>query len=95
MYSLKLVYKSSINKQIKTRSLKILKSWVNFIDRESLQLGSLSHFLNTKAAGYEDLPPFATEPQPSSVRDVEPIPGEKESKAKNVKETKVSIYLIT
>uniref|UniRef100_A0A1B6LXZ1 AP-3 complex subunit beta C-terminal domain-containing protein n=1 Tax=Graphocephala atropunctata TaxID=36148 RepID=A0A1B6LXZ1_9HEMI len=29
-----------------------------FKDQEQLQLGSLSHYINTRAAGYHDLPPF-------------------------------------
>jgi len=44
----------------------------SFKDRDELQLGSLSHFLNTRAVGYMDLPAFpAVAPDPS-VRDVEP-----------------------
>lgn len=37
--------------------------------REQFQLGSLSHYLNIRANGYHDLPPFSTEPPDSSVRD--------------------------
>lgn len=37
--------------------------------REQYQLGSLSHYLNIRATGYHDLPPFPTEAPDSSVRD--------------------------
>lgn len=37
--------------------------------REPYQLGSLSHYLNIRATGYHDLPPFPTEAPDSSVRD--------------------------
>ena len=41
-------------------------------DRDELQLGSLSHFLNSRAVGYMDLPAFPTDAPNPSVRDVEP-----------------------
>lgn len=37
--------------------------------REPYQMGSLSHYLNIRATGYHDLPPFPTEAPDSSVRD--------------------------
>lgn len=37
--------------------------------REQYQLGSLSHYLNIRATGYHDLPPFPIEAPDSSVRD--------------------------
>lgn len=40
--------------------------------REQYQLGSLSHYLNIRATGYHDLPPFPTEAPDSSVRDAAP-----------------------
>nr|XP_022915236.1 AP-3 complex subunit beta-2 isoform X1 [Onthophagus taurus] len=43
----------------------------HFKDREYLQLGSLSHFINQPATGYEPLPSFPTVPPPGNVRDVE------------------------
>lgn len=39
--------------------------------REQYQLGSLSHYLNIRATGYHDLPPFPTEAPDTSVRDVQ------------------------
>ncbi|XP_055335329.1 AP-3 complex subunit beta-2-like isoform X2 [Paramacrobiotus metropolitanus] len=42
-----------------------------FTERAELQLGTLSHYLNLRAAGYQDLPTFPEVPPPSSVRDVE------------------------
>eukprot|EP00095_Tigriopus_kingsejongensis_P009742 maker-scaffold1553_size35894-snap-gene-0.10 protein:Tk09742 transcript:maker-scaffold1553_size35894-snap-gene-0.10-mRNA-1 annotation:"ap-3 complex subunit beta-2" len=44
-----------------------------FKDREVYQLGSLSHFLNSRVNGYQDLPPFPTDAPDPSVRNVEPI----------------------
>ncbi len=43
-----------------------------FKDRDVFQLGSLSHFLNTKASGYQNLPDFPVEAPDASVRNVEP-----------------------
>lgn len=43
-------------------------------DRDNFQLGSLSHFLNTRASGYQDLPPHPEEAPDPSVRNVEPPP---------------------
>ncbi len=45
-----------------------------FKDRDIFQLGSLSHFLNVRAAGYQDLPEFPTDAPDPSVRNVEPPP---------------------
>ena len=43
-----------------------------FKDREAYQLGSMSHYLNSRAPGYQDLPEYPeTAPSPS-VRNVEP-----------------------
>lgn len=45
------------------------------VDEEQLQLGSLSHYINTRAAGYHELPPFPEEAPNSSERAVlEPAP---------------------
>lgn len=45
------------------------------VDEEQLQLGSLSHYINTRAAGYHELPPFPEEAPSSSERAVlEPAP---------------------
>jgi AP-3 complex subunit beta len=43
-----------------------------FKDREVFQLGSLSHFLNSRATGYQDLPNYPEEAPDASVRNVEP-----------------------
>lgn len=53
----------------------------HFKDREDLQLGSLSHFINMRAIGYEPLPPFPDIPPPGDVRDVEPIVEETKQKS--------------
>lgn len=53
----------------------------HFKDREDLQLGSLSHFINMRAIGYEPLPPFPEIPPPGDVRDVEPIAEEVKPKS--------------
>ncbi len=45
-----------------------------FKDRDIFQLGSLSHFLNARATGYQDLPEFPSEAPDPSVRNVEPPP---------------------
>ncbi|XP_065572885.1 AP-3 complex subunit beta-2-like isoform X2 [Artemia franciscana] len=41
-------------------------------DRDTFQLGSLSHFLNIRANGYRDLPDFPEVAPDSTVRNVEP-----------------------
>ena len=43
-----------------------------FCHRQNYQLGSMSHYLNTKVSGYQDLPEFPEEAPDSSVRNVEP-----------------------
>lgn len=43
-------------------------------DREQFQLGSLSHYINTKANGYQELPPFPLEAPDPKARDVEMPP---------------------
>lgn len=49
-----------------TKPAPILES--KFKDREVFQLGSLSHYLNVKANGYQDLPDFPEEaPDPSGL----------------------------
>ncbi|XP_018329494.1 AP-3 complex subunit beta-2 isoform X2 [Agrilus planipennis] len=45
-----------------------------FKDYEDLQLGSLSHYINTRAVGYEPLPPFPKNPPSGHVREVEAFP---------------------
>lgn len=58
-------------------------SYGKYSDREQLQLGSLSHYINQRATGYEPLPDFAENPQPGSVRDVEGSSEMKETKPKS------------
>lgn len=48
------------------------------LDRAQLQLGSLSHYINVRATGYQSLPHFPEEPPSGQVRDVEPIDGKTE-----------------
>lgn len=40
-------------------------------DRDHFQLGSLSHLLNAKAVGYQELPDWPSEAPDPSVRNVE------------------------
>ncbi|XP_018794650.1 PREDICTED: AP-3 complex subunit beta-2 [Bactrocera latifrons] len=42
-----------------------------YCERDHFQLGSLSHYLNMRATGYKDLPPFPTEAPDTSVRNIE------------------------
>jgi len=65
-----------------------------FIDREQYQLGSLSHYLNSRAAGYHDLPLFPETAPPSDVRNVEVIlPWKTSQKFENKKKVeKKSFY---
>ncbi len=42
-----------------------------FLDRDQFQLGSLSHLIDNKASGYQELPEWPEEAPDSSVRDVE------------------------
>jgi len=43
-----------------------------FANRQEYQLGSMSHFINAKANGYQDLPEFPSSPPDPTVRNVEP-----------------------
>lgn len=52
----------------------ILTGFYLILDRVHLQLGSLSHYINVRANGYEALPPFPTSPPSGSVRNVDPLP---------------------
>uniref|UniRef100_A0A1Q3FFZ8 AP-3 complex subunit beta n=1 Tax=Culex tarsalis TaxID=7177 RepID=A0A1Q3FFZ8_CULTA len=45
-----------------------------YLGRKRFQLGSLSHYLNMTANGYQDLPPFPETAPDSSVRNVAPSP---------------------
>ncbi len=60
-----------------------------FKNREAYQLGSLSHFINARAAGYQDLPEFPEQAPDATLRNVEPVkptenPWKKEEKAPKV-----------
>ncbi|XP_047485824.1 AP-3 complex subunit beta-2-like isoform X3 [Penaeus chinensis] len=43
----------------------------SFKDRDQFQLSTLSHFINARASGYQDLPPFPDDAPDPSVRNVE------------------------
>ncbi|XP_025190462.1 AP-3 complex subunit beta-2 isoform X2 [Melanaphis sacchari] len=53
----------------------------NFVDREEYQMGSLSHYINSRAIGYQDLPQFPDLPTDSNVRCVA-VPEEYEKPVK-------------
>ncbi|XP_077989441.1 AP-3 complex subunit beta-2-like [Glandiceps talaboti] len=60
-----------------------------FKDRDQFQLGSLSHMINTKATGYNELPDFPEEMPDPSVRNVDiPTPWDEPSKPSAKKKTK-------
>merc|ERR1719318_954604 len=60
-----------------------------FANRDEYQLGSLSHFINARAAGYQDLPGFPEDAPDPSVRTVEvPKPAENPWKKKDKQEKK-------
>lgn len=66
------------------------------VDRDQFQLGTLSHFINARAAGYKELPDFpAVAPDPT-VRSVpgfsDTTPKHKPDKKKTVKPSKKSFY---
>lgn len=42
-----------------------------FLDRDAYQLGTLSHVLNSRATGYQELPEWPQTPPDPSVRNVE------------------------
>lgn len=56
---------------------------VFFIDRDHFQLGSMSHFLNVRAAEYQDLPDYPTEAPDPTVRNVELPPSSTTAEALN------------
>eukprot|EP00090_Calanus_glacialis_P025590 TRINITY_DN4005_c0_g1_i1.p1 TRINITY_DN4005_c0_g1~~TRINITY_DN4005_c0_g1_i1.p1 ORF type:complete len:1074 (-),score=457.80 TRINITY_DN4005_c0_g1_i1:225-3446(-) len=60
-----------------------------FANRDEYQLGSLSHFINARAAGYQDLPGFPEDAPDPSVRTVEvPKPADNPWKKKDNQEKK-------
>ncbi|CAG9855394.1 unnamed protein product [Phyllotreta striolata] len=63
-----------------TKPAPVLK--MQFAGNEELQLGSLSHYIKQRANGYEDLPPFPSNPPPGDVRNVEPIVEETTTKTR-------------
>eukprot|EP00092_Neocalanus_flemingeri_P004082 GFUD01004394.1.p1 GENE.GFUD01004394.1~~GFUD01004394.1.p1 ORF type:complete len:1115 (+),score=399.94 GFUD01004394.1:146-3346(+) len=61
-----------------------------FANRDEYQLGSLSHFINSRAAEYQDLPSFPAVPPDPSVRTVEvPKPAENPWKKQDKQEKKI------
>ncbi|KAK4872253.1 hypothetical protein RN001_016377 [Aquatica leii] len=76
---------------LSTKPAPLLQS--QFQGREQLQLGSLSHYINGEANGYEPLPPFPECPPPSSVRDVEPIVTAQETKSAKSEKNKRELFL--
>lgn len=76
-----------------TQLILLIKTCTNlgllvFVGREQLQLGSLSHYINARATGYEQLPDFPEVPPPGDVRNVEPIETFEEAK-----QVKVSVII--
>ncbi|XP_049791279.1 AP-3 complex subunit beta-2 [Schistocerca nitens] len=65
-----------------TKPAPVLES--RFKERECLQLGSLSHYINARAHGYHDLPAHPDVAPPSEVRDVEQPPVTNTVRAKKV-----------
>lgn len=64
---------------------------LSYLGRESYQLGSMSHFLNQKVAGYKSLPGFPEVAPDSKVRNVETAPTQVETqleKRETVKSSK-------
>uniref|UniRef100_A0A146LRT5 AP-3 complex subunit beta n=1 Tax=Lygus hesperus TaxID=30085 RepID=A0A146LRT5_LYGHE len=59
-----------------------------FKDRESYQMGSLSHYLNMRASGYHDLPNFPEVAPDSSARNVAEVPSPSPPPATSKKESK-------
>ncbi|XP_015765741.1 PREDICTED: AP-3 complex subunit beta-1-like [Acropora digitifera] len=62
-----------------------------FKDRQGFQVGSLSHMINLKATGYQELPSYPEEAPDPSVREVE-VPSLWEPKKKNSKGKKSTFY---
>ena len=66
------------------------------LDRDQYQLGTLSHVINSKAYGYQDLPEWPEVAPDPSVRNVEvPVPWSESRKSgkKNTKnDKKISFY---
>lgn len=60
-----------------------------FMDRAEYQLATLSHYLNVRTTGYQDLPEFPEVPPSSSVRDVE-LPPELAQKKVQIKKGKAT-----
>ncbi|XP_063229691.1 AP-3 complex subunit beta-2 [Bacillus rossius redtenbacheri] len=73
-----------------TKPAPVLKS--KFKDREQFQLGSLSHYINARAMGYHDLPPFPEVVPDSGVRDVEMPAPVAEPRGKKTQVKKRSFY---
>ena len=64
----------------------------SFVDREEFQMGSLSHYINARAHGYQDLPGFPETPSDPSVRNVPTEPSPKIVKKTITDSNKKSFY---
>lgn len=64
----------------------------SFVDREEFQMGSLSHYINARAHGYQDLPAFPETPSDPSVRNVPTEPSPKMVKKMTTGSKKKSFY---
>ncbi|OWF47522.1 AP-3 complex subunit beta-2-like isoform X3 [Mizuhopecten yessoensis] len=76
-----------------TKPAPVLES--KFKDRDQFQLGTLSHILNTRATGYQELPEWPEDAPDPSVRNIEvPTPWETKfpSKKKKPEKEKKSFY---
>ncbi|KAK5639081.1 hypothetical protein RI129_011573 [Pyrocoelia pectoralis] len=74
-----------------TKPAPLLQS--QFQGRDQLQLGSLSHYINGQALGYEQLPSFPDHPPPSAVRDVDSFITAQEVKATKSEKSKRELFL--
>ena len=83
----KMKSKHAKKKYLAPKSLPTIES--KFFNRDEYQLGSLSHFINARAAGYQDLPGFPEDAPDPSVRTVEvPKPADNPWKKKDNQEKK-------
>jgi AP-3 complex subunit beta len=62
-------------------------------DREQFQLGSLSHYVNARAPGYQEIPSFPLEAPDPTARDVETsLPWQEPERPKKQSVKKRSFY---
>lgn len=70
-----------------TKPAPLLQS--KFKDRENYQMGSLTHYINMRASGYHDLPPFPeVAPDPTARNISEPTPSSPKEDTRSKKGTK-------